>query len=407
MSCIIIGASHAGVQAAVNLRLQGYQGKVILISSDTVLPYQRPPLSKAFLQNVLPEQKLWLRPETFYQQKDVDLMLGKRVINIDREQRTVSLDDMQCLSYDKLILATGASIRRLTVPGSDLSEVHYLRDYQDTIGIRDSLKSANNVVVIGGGYIGLEAAASLQKLGKNVTLLIKHDRPLSHITSNVVSDYLTQRHATHGVNIQLNVVVTEIIGVDKVLAVETENGQRYQADMVIVGIGVVPEQQLAEQCGLDVNNGIRVNEYMQTSDHNIFAIGDCSSFYHLVYQKQLRIESVQNATDQAKTATTAICGQSVPYSATAWFWSDQYDDKLQIAGLSEGYDEIVIRQETEKSLAVFYLAQNQLIAVDTINQPKSFMISRKYIHNLPKVDKTILADKNQDLNSAFTEIPGV
>jgi 3-phenylpropionate/trans-cinnamate dioxygenase ferredoxin reductase subunit len=330
MSCIIIGASHAGVQAAVSLRRQGYEGKVILISADTVLPYQRPPLSKAFLQNMLPEQKLWLRPETFYQQKDIDLMLGKRVTNIDRKQRTVSLDDMQCLSYDKLILATGASIRRLTVPGSDLSEVHYLRDYQDIIGIRESLKKANNVVVIGGGYIGLEAAASLQKLGKNVTLLLKHDRPLSHITSNVVSDYLTQLHTTHGVNMQLNVVVTEIVGVDKVLAVESENGQRYQADMVIVGIGVVPEQQLAEQCGLEVNNGIRVNEYMQTSDHNIFAIGDCSSFYHPLYQKQLRIESVQNATDQAKTASTAICGQFVPYSATAWFWSDQYDDKLQI-----------------------------------------------------------------------------
>ncbi len=155
MSCIIIGASHAGVQAAVSLRRQGYEGKVILISADTVLPYQRPPLSKAFLQNVLPEQKLWLRPETFYQQKDIDLMLGKRVTNIDREQRTVSLDDMQCLSYDKLILATGASIRRLTVPGSDLSGVHYLRDYQDTMGIRDSLKKAHNVVVIGGGYIGI------------------------------------------------------------------------------------------------------------------------------------------------------------------------------------------------------------------------------------------------------------
>jgi 3-phenylpropionate/trans-cinnamate dioxygenase ferredoxin reductase subunit len=314
---------------------------------------------------------------------------------------------MRCLQYDKLILATGASIRRLTVPGNDLPGVHYLRDYQDTVGIRDSLEQINNVVVIGGGYIGLEAAASLQKLGKNVTLLLKHDRPLRHITSSVMSDYLSQLHAKNGVNIQTNAVTTKIIGDDKVIVVETESGQRYQADMVIVGIGVIPEQQLAEQCGLLVDNGIRVNEYMQTSDNNIFAIGDCVNFYHPIYQKQLRIESVQNATDQSRIAALAICGKLTPYSATPWFWSDQYDAKLQIAGLSDGYDEIVVRQEAAQSVAVFYFAKDRLIAVDTINQPKSFIITRKYIHNLPIVDKTILADKNQQLKSAFTDLAGV
>lgn len=407
MSCIIIGASHAGVQAAVNLRGQGYQDKITLISSDTVLPYQRPPLSKAFLQNILPEQRLWLRPETFYQQKNIDLLLGRYVTKIDRDKHEITLNDKQCLPYDKIILATGASIRRLTVPGSELPGVHYLRDYNDTVGIRDALDDVNDVVVIGGGYIGLEAAASLKKLGKNVTLLVKHDRPLNHLTSTIVSDYLSQLHTDHGVNIQTNTIVKEIIGDDKTIAVETIDGQRYKADMVIAGIGVVPSQQLAQECGLEVENGIRVNEYMQTSDKDIFAIGDCANFYHSVYKKQLRIESVQNATDQAKTAALAICGQLTPYSATAWFWSDQYDAKLQIAGLSDGYDEIVVRQETDKSLAVFYIAKNHLIAIDTINQPKSFMITRKHIHKLPIVDKIILADINQNLNNAFTEKAGV
>ena len=407
MGCIIIGASHAGVQAAVNLRSQGYEDKITLISSDTVLPYQRPPLSKAFLQDTLPEQRLWLRPEAFYQQKNIDLLLGKYVTKIDRDKQTVTLDDKQCLPYDKIILATGASIRRLTVPGSDLPGVHYLRDYNDTVGIRDTLADVNDVVVIGGGYIGLEAAASLQKLGKNVTLLIKHDRPLKHLTSTTVSDYLSQLHTEHGVNIQTNTVVKKVIGDDKTIAVETTDGQRYKADMVIVGIGVIPSQQLAQQCGLEVDNGIQVNEYMQTSDENIFAIGDCASFYHGVYKKQLRIESVQNATDQSKTAALAICGQLIPYSTTAWFWSDQYDAKLQIAGLSDGYDEIIVRQETEKSLAVFYMANNRLIAIDAISQPKSFMITRKHIHNLPRINKIILADITQDLNNAFTEQAGV
>ncbi|MEP4102676.1 FAD/NAD(P)-binding oxidoreductase [Paraglaciecola sp.] len=404
MSCIIIGASHAGVQAAINLRTQGYTDGITLISADKVLPYQRPPLSKAFLQNTLPEQRLWLRPETFYQQKDIDLRLSTRVVKIDRQEQQVVLDNQEQLSYSKLILATGASIRKLTISGSDLEGVHYLRDHQDTLGLREQLPDANNAVVIGGGYIGLEAAASLKKLGKNVTLLINSERPLQHLTSPVISDYLSQLQQTNGVDIQPLAPATEIIGEgNKVVAVAAANGQQYPADIVVAGIGVNPEQSLAEEAGLAVENGIKVNQYMQTSDANIFAIGDCVSFYHPMYKKQMRIESVQNATDQAKTAALAICGTLTPYSATPWFWSDQYDAKLQIAGISAGYDDIVVRKESEKSLAVFYFSGDNLIAVDAINQPKSFMITRKYLHDLPKVNKTKLADCSQDLNSIFTE----
>ncbi|GAB2680471.1 FAD/NAD(P)-binding oxidoreductase [Aliiglaciecola sp. 3_MG-2023] len=407
MSCIIIGASHAGVNAAINLRNLGYQGKITLISADKVLPYQRPPLSKAFLQNTLPEQRLWLRPEAFYQQKEIDLMLGKRVISIDREQQTVELDDGQCLTYDKLILATGASIRRLSIPGSDLIGVHYMRDCEDTMGLRDALPDAKNVVVVGGGYIGLEVAASLQKLGKNVTLLLNQERPLKHLTSAVVSDYLSELHKANGVNIQPNAAAQAIIGDEKVTAVEASNGECYPADIVVAGIGVNPEQALAQQCGLAIDNGIQVNQYMQSSDENIYAIGDCVSFFHPIYNQQMRIESVQNATDQAKTAALAICDKLTPYTATPWFWSDQYDAKLQIAGLSNGYDEFVVRKESENSLAVFYFSKQRLIAIDAINQPKSFMITRKYLHQLPAVDKNKLADNDQDLNTLFTELVGV
>lgn len=407
MSCIIVGASHGGVQAAMNLRSQGYTDKITLVSADKVLPYQRPPLSKAFLQNALPEQRLWLRPEAFYIQKNIDLILGKRVVKIDRKQQHLLLDDSQELSYDKLILATGASIRKLSIPGHDLAGVHYLRDYQDTIGLRDALPQATNAVVIGGGYIGLEAAASLSKLGKNVTLLINSERPLQHLTSPVVSDYLSELQQANGVNIQTLAGATAIIGEhNKVVAVEAANGERYPADIVVAGIGVNPEQSLAEEAGLEVENGIKVNQYMQTTDSNIFAIGDCVNFYHPLYEKQMRIESVQNATDQSKTAALAICGTLTPYSATPWFWSDQYDAKLQIAGISAGYDQVVVRKDSEKSLSVFYFAKDQLIAIDAISQPKSFMITRKYLHNLPKLDKAKLADVSQDLNSIFTESVG-
>ena len=406
MSCIIIGASHAGVQAAINLRGQGYEGEITLISADAVLPYQRPPLSKAFFQDTLPEQRLWLRPENFYRTKNIDLRLNTRVTSINREQKEVALDSGETLTYHTLILATGAAVNRLSIAGSNLPGIHYLRDHNDTVGLRASLPDVDNVVVIGGGYIGLEAAASLAKLGKNVTVLLNQERPLRHLTSEVVSTHLTTLHQRHGVTIQPLAGAQEITGEDHVTGVLASNGQHYPADIVVVGIGVSPAQNLAQACGLDVANGIVVNEYMQTSDNDIYAIGDCVSFYHPTYKKQLRIESVQNATDQSKTAAMAICGKRISYEAMPWFWSDQYDAKLQIVGLSDGYTDTVVRKESETSIAVFYFLNERLIAVEAINQPKSFMIARKHIQDLPELDKTRLADINQDLNLIFTELVG-
>lgn len=405
MSCIIVGASHAGVQAAVNLRAQGYEGEITLISAEKVLPYQRPPLSKAFLQDSLPEPRLWLRPEAFYQQKNITLMLDTRVGQIHRDEKTVELLNGQTLPYDDLILATGASVRRLSIPGADLKGVYYLRDYQDAAGIKQALPKVQKVVVIGGGYIGLEAAASLRKMGKDVTVLVNSDRPLQHLTSPAISDFITTLHSENGVVIDTNTLAVEIAGDKEVKSVIADNGKRYEADMVVAGIGVQPTDSLANACGLTISNGIDVNPFMQTNDPHIYAIGDCANFSHPVYHKPLRIESVQNATDQAKTVALAICNKKAPYTAFPWFWSDQYDAKLQIAGLSTGYTQVVVRQESEKSIAAFYFAGSKLIAVDTINQPKSFMIARKYLPDLPEIDKTLLADPHIPVSDIFTGAP--
>ncbi|MBU2979891.1 FAD-dependent oxidoreductase [Alteromonas sp. C1M14] len=405
MHCVIVGASHAGVQAAVNLRAQGYDGEITLISAEKVLPYQRPPLSKAFLQDTLPEQRLWLRPEAFYQQKNINLMLDTNVVGINRQSQTVELANGQCLAYDDLILATGASVRRLSIAGADLKGVYYLRDHQDATGIKQALPKVKKVVVIGGGYIGLEAAASLRKMGKEVTVLINSQRPLQHLTSPGISDFITALHQQNGVTIVTNTMAVEITGDTQVTSVIADNGKHYEADMVVAGIGVQPAHSLASGCGLNVSNGIDVNGFMQTNDPHIYAIGDCVNFAHPVYHKKLRIESVQNATDQAKTVALTLCNKPAPYNAFPWFWSDQYDAKLQIAGLSAGYTDVVVRQESEKSLAAFYFVHNKLIAVDTINQTKSFMVARKYLPQLPELDKTLLADANIPVSDIFTGAP--
>lgn len=406
MSCVIIGASHAGVQAAVNLRAQGYTETITLISAENVMPYQRPPLSKAFLQDTLPEQRLYLRPEAFYKQKDITLLLATRVEVINPNDNTVTLNNGEHLHYSKLIIATGASIRYLDVPGAELPQVHYLRDHKDTVGIKDQLNNIQKVVVIGGGYIGLEAAASMAKLGKEVTLLINSDRPLAKNTSPIVSEFFTRLHQSHGVNIKFNTQVQRIEESNKGVTVYSNLEEGFEADAVIAGIGVLPEQSLAQSCGLKIDNGVCVNEFMQTSNDDIYAIGDCVSFYHPLYKKQVRIESVQNATDQSKTVASAICDKLTPYNATPWFWSDQFDAKLQIAGLSEGYDDTVIRQESDNSLAVFYFKERQLIAVDTINQPKTFMITRKHLTCLTEINKQQLGDPSVDINQAFNPVAG-
>ncbi|TDO97468.1 NAD(P)/FAD-dependent oxidoreductase [Marinomonas balearica] len=406
MSCIIIGASHAGVQAAVNLRAQGYKDSITLINAESVMPYQRPPLSKAFLQDALPEQRLWLRPEAFYQQKDITLMLSTRVVSINATDNSISLENGNSLNYCKLIIATGASIRRLTIPGSELPQIHYLRDHKDTVGIKEQINNIEKVVVIGGGYIGLEAAASMAKLGKKVTLLINSERPLAKSTCTIVSDFFTKLHKSHGIDIKLNTQAKSIEKAAQGVIVNTSDDDALAADAVIVGIGVTPEQSLAENAGLTVENGVCVNEFMRTSNEDIYAIGDCVSFYHPLYKKQVRIESVQNATDQSKTAASAICNQPTPYNATPWFWSDQFDAKLQIAGLSDGYDDTVIREESENSFAVFYFKAKQLIAVDTMNQPKTFMATRKHLTRLVEVDKQLLADTNVNINHVFNPVTG-
>lgn len=402
-NCIIIGGSHAAAQLAPSLRQAGWDGKITIISDDSAYPYHRPPLSKAYLDGSIPAEKLLIRTEKFYQNKDIDIVLNTRVTAINRDDKTVSLSDGQTLSYDKLALTTGAAVRKIPLPGADLKGVHYLRDMADVTAIKADLDAATNAVIIGGGYIGLETAASLRKLGKNVTILEAMPRVLQRVTTEEISAFYTRVHTEEGVNIITDAAASELVGNGSVEAVCLKDGTRIEAELVVIGVGVIPATKLAEDAGLEVGNGIIVDEYARTSDHDIVAAGDCTFHHNPIYNTELRLESVQNATDQAKTAAAAICGQLQPYSALPWFWSDQYDLKLQIAGLSQGFDEVIIRGDIEgsRSFAAFYLKDGKLLAVDAINKPKEFMMCRKMLADGAAVDASKLADDAIDIKDAF------
>ena len=301
------------------------------------------------------------------------------------------------------MLATGARVRKLQVPGADLKGVYYLRSFSDVQAIRDHAKAGQRAVVVGGGYIGLEAAASLRKLGLEVTLLEAMPRLLQRVTAPVVSALYARVHDEEGVKVQTGAVVRSFEGSDQVQAVVTEDGQHLPADLVIVGVGVIPATELAQEAGLEVRDGIVVNEFAVTSDPDILAIGDCTSHYNPLYERWLRLESVQNASDQARTAAATVSGVNEPYNALPWFWSDQYDLKLQIAGLSQGFDRVVTRGDIEsgRSFSAFYFSGDRLIAVDAVNRPKEFMISKRFLTERRSADPARVADESVELKDCF------
>ena len=399
---VIVGGSHAAAELSPALRQNGWKGDITIISADTLPPYHRPPLSKAYLNGAVSEEQLLIRKEAYYEKQAINLMLGKKVLRIDRDNCQLELDSGEVISYTKLALTTGASPRKIPLSGSDLSGVFYLRDRADVEGIKAYVGVGKSAVIIGGGYIGLETAASLRKSGMQVTLLEALPRVLERVTSAELSDFYTRMHREEGVEILTETTASEIVGDGKVEHVQLQDGTLIKADLVVIGIGVVPETALAEEAGLEVENGIVVDEYARTSDHNIVAAGDCSFHYNPIYHRHLRLESVQNANDQAKVAAKALCGELQAYHTLPWFWSDQYDVKLQIAGLSQGFDQVVFRGDSKqgRSFCAFYLAQGKLIAVDAINRPKEFMLCRRVLANGPiVVDPAGLADDAQDLKS--------
>ena len=373
---IVIGASHAGSQLALHLRKSGWQGDIVLIGAETHLPYHRPPLSKAVMSGEKAPEQIWLRPEAMYEKQDITLLLGTTVASLDPENHSVILSDGNQLSYEKLAICTGARPIKLPL-GDGLAGVHYLRTLDDVLAIKAELGSVNRVVVVGGGYIGLEAAAVLRKLGKQVTVLERESRLLQRVTGEAMSDYFKRLHQHHGVEVVTGCEVTAINGQGSVSEVITADDQSFAADMVIVGIGVVPETELAEQAGLRLDNGIAVDARARTSQTDIYAAGDCSSHPSALYHRSIRLESVQNANDQSRVAAANMCGDDQVYTATPWFWSDQFDVKLQSAGLCEGYDETSaegdVNPENSEGFVIKYFREGKLIAADCINRPKDFM----------------------------------
>ena len=390
---VIAGAGHGAGQVVATLKQKKFAGKIILIGDEAHLPYQRPPLSKKFLSGDLDAERLHFKPASFYDDPQIDVHLNTSIESVDRAGKRAIASDGTEFAYDKLVLALGSRVRKIEVPGHDLPGIHYLRSIADVDAIRSDMSGNKNVVIVGAGYIGLEVAAVCRLQGLDVTVIEMADRVMSRVVSPNVSDYYQLEHTKHGVKLLLSTSLAEFTGKRRVKRAITDEGQEIPADFAVVGVGILPNSEIAEAAGLAVNNGIVVDDTCRTADPDVYAIGDCTSHPNSIYGRPLRLESVHNALEQAKTAASNICGVESHYSQVPWFWSDQYDLKLQIAGLSQGYDDVVLRGDPSNgSFACFYLKDDVLIAVDAINSPREFMQSKALIAKRAKIDRDKLAN---------------
>jgi len=392
-SVVIVGASHAAAEAISSLRKKGYEGEIVLIGDEPWLPYQRPPLSKKYFNDEVSTDQLYIKGPATYETAGVVQMLGRTAESINRDKKVVVLDGGEEVAYNKLILSTGTRARILPVPGGDLPQIKYLRTKDDVDLIKESVKANSKLLIVGAGYIGLEVAASAVKQGVEVVVLEAMDRVLQRVTSPTVSEFYQDVHRQEGVEIRLATALQSFEATDSGAQAILADGERLDFDCAIVGIGVIPNVEIAEQAGLSCDNGILVDEYTKTDDPDIYAVGDCSNHPNFIYDRRLRLESVPNAMGQAKTAAISICGEDVPYNEVPWFWSDQYDVKLQTVGLCQDHDQLVLRGDPQaRKFAVFYLQAGKLIAVDAINSPAEFMISKKLVAAGARPDVTQLAD---------------
>ncbi len=390
---VVIGAGQAASQLVASLRSEGYADPITVVGDEAYAPYQRPPLSKKFLSGEMDEERLLIKPAEFYAQANAELVLRARVEKVDLDAKAVTLADGRSFAYDKLVFATGSRVRKLTVPGADLPGVFYLRGIDDVNAIRPHFTPGKHLVIVGGGYIGLETAAVAVKLGLKVTLVEALERCLQRVTSPQISDFFQGVHREAGVTI---LTETGVHGFEDAgngqIRVRTA-GPELIADLVIAGIGILPEQEVAQQAGLVCENGVVVDEFTQASDPNVYAAGDCANHPNSLIGRRLRLESVQNAIDQAKAAAAAICGKPKAYAEVPWFWSDQYDLKLQIAGLSAPGDEVVLRGDpATRKFAAFYLRNGVVSAVDAVNSAPEYMIGRMMIAQKKEVAAEKLAD---------------
>jgi 3-phenylpropionate/trans-cinnamate dioxygenase ferredoxin reductase component len=401
---VVVGGGQAGAQAVDTLRREGFAGRLLLICDEPALPYQRPPLSKKYLSGELTAERLLFRHRAFYDEHRIELKLGLRAMTLDPRARRVELDNGEALTYDRLLLCLGATARRLTCPGADLAGQHYLRTVADVTPIRAAIKPGSRVVIIGGGYIGLETAATCRHMGCEVTVLELADRVMNRVVAPSVSEFFAQEHRAQGIHILCNMRVTRIEGAGRVERVVCADGSETAADALIVGVGAVASTTLASDAGLPCDNGILVDEYCRTQDEAIFAAGDCTNHPSLRFGRRVRIESVDNAFEQAKTAALNLLDRKIAHDRVPWFWSDQFDNKLLIAGLSQDYDRQVLRGEpASRSFSVCYLKGDELIAVEAVNHSKDYMAARKLIADRARMDLTKLADANLSLKEAASE----
>ena len=399
---IIIGGGQAGAQAIDTLRREGFSGRLVLIGDELELPYQRPPLSKKYLSGEMAADRLLFRHRSFYDEHRVELKLGRRAVRLDAAARQVELGDGENLTYDRLLLCLGAESRRLTCPGATLQGVLYLRGLADVPPIQAGVKPRARIVIIGGGYIGLETAATCRKMGCEVTVLEMADRIMNRVVAPAVSQYFAQEHRTHGVNIVCDMRVVRLEGGARVERVVCADGSSHAADLVIVGVGAVATTELASEAGLACDNGVVVDEYCRTSDPSIYAAGDCTNHPSPRFGRRVRLESVDNAFEQAKTAALNLLDRPVTHDRVPWFWSDQFDNKLLIVGLSQDHDRQVLRGDpAARSFSVCYLKGRELLAVEAINHSKDYMAARKHIAERALLNPEKLADAGLALKEAI------
>jgi len=396
---LIVGAGHAGAACAVALRQGKFEGRILVVGAEPDLPYERPPLSKEYLAGDKPFERILIRPEAFWAERDIAFLRGVTVDSVDPTAHSVVTSAGDTIRYGQMVWATGGAPRQLGCGGHYLTGVHTVRDRADADRMMAELPDVSRVVVIGGGYIGLEAAAVLTKFGKQVVVLEALDRVLARVAAEPLSRFFEAEHRAHGVDIRLGVNVDCILGEDRVTGVRLADGEILAADMVIVGIGIIPAVAPLLEAGAEGGNGVAVDSHCRTSLPDIFAIGDCALHANRYADgARIRLESVQNANDQASAAAKAILGAAVDYDATPWFWSNQYDIKLQTVGLSIGYDDAVVRGDpATRSFTVVYLKAGRVIALDCVNAVKDYVQGRKLVVEGRSADLEALRDPTRPL----------
>ena len=398
MAIVIVGGGHAAGQAAASIRQEGFDAELILIGAEPHIPYQRPPLSKQYLAGEQPLDKVLLRPEKFYVDRTIDLRTGITVENIDRDGQFVACSDGSLVAYDQLLLATGSRALRPDLPGIDLGGIHTLRSIADVDKIRTDMENASHLVIIGGGYIGLEVASVAKSKDMQVTILEMEDRILQRVTHPAMSTFYHELHRAKGVNIKTSSRVTAFVGDGWVNEVVCADGTTVNADLVIVGVGVVPNVELAAEAGLACDNGIVVDERCATGDSAIFAAGDCTNHPNKLLDRRLRLESVPNAMEQSRVAASNLTGGDKKYASIPWFWSDQYDLKLQMVGFSSDADESITRGVPEThEFAMFHYKSGKIIAAEAVNSPREFLVAKQLIGKF--IDPNTLSNPEVDLKS--------